>query len=1247
MHNNNLLLPELTYSANLQVINGIEFSPREVDIISCFVRGVTNSKRIAEFLSRGKGKTLGDDGIEAHIASIKKKIRSNTNGNGKSSLDGINRAAISYFFTQSDKYQLLDRHYFALLVEKEFNNALIGLTKYLPITTKEQLIIFKRSEAAVITRHNNTSDIDFIPSFLNKHLKIFISNVVTKLVKSLDHFCPSLVQFNEMDNTSTKQTPNHVHNIDADIVCVVQSVASYQDIDDLKMQDIKDVVNNVILFIRDNSNAVTTSTMVDIVEASTSHPGSKYINILDAENYYALFFETLKALFPNSQSKIDDTEQRFKERCNDIADSVSNINGNTTTALNLVDNSILNTSSKYTNKIILQILRRPLQNWWIIVAIAGIIGLSIVLHKSINDSHHKEFIVHSELKIPVESALLFRSSLIRELDDKFKNGNSGSITTVAIVGIGGSGKTTLAHLYARTQQQKSEIIGEINSETDASLKESFENLAYKLADADKDNNQVFTKIMAIENPKVREEQIIGFVQKALLSHPNWLLIYDNVVNLTDIQKYVPQDGDTWGSGHVIITTQDAHIENNKHVDHVIQIGELSDDQKLKLFSRIVGNKKFPAEQIQEFLNHIPPFPLDVSVAAYYLKTTGTSFEKYLENLNSDDASFEATQTSVLKEAGYYTKTRYSIITLSLKNLIQTHNDFGTLLLFFILMDSQNIPKDLLEEYKNNAVVDRFVHELKKYSLITESSSSILGSIFSVHRTTQAIALAYLSQNLDLEYNKNLVAPVVEALECYVSDAIDAADLAKMRLLLAHVEALSRYKHLLNASATNAINTMLGCIYYCTGDGVNSKKILEECLVNLKRSSENNSPKQARVLMYLGIAQRRLGEYREAQRLLEQSVAIYNNHPKYLINKAQALAYLGNVHKMLDNNEVSRKFLEQSLEIFKNQHSALDTARTLCYLGTTYINLGKYKEANDLLVASISLYKKQLNYEYQDAFYWAMVYLGLAQSERGDYIKAKTIMEECLEIYNKHYPSGHPDIGWVLIHLGIIYDELGYYTQARDTLLRAIEIDKKYYNTPHSEIIWAMYHLGVVYIKLGENEAAQDRLRKVVEMYNKDLASIDCTVGWVLGDIGTAYKYLENYTLAKSLMHKSHGIYTQNYATNHPKIAQALTGLGEIYFLEGNFKVAENFFLQACKIFKQNSTIVDIYKTLELLGDLYTKKSLIAMEYNTAQAELLQRRAEDYFNQSLKIINSNFPHDSSHRVRLQFKLQGRKSRQVIH
>lgn len=118
------------------------------------------------------------------------------------------------------------------------------------------------------------------------------------------------------------------------------------------------------------------------------------------------------------------------------------------------------------------------------------------------------------------------------------------------------------------------------------------------------------------------------------------------------------------------------------------------------------------EETLSFLKHIPPFPLDVSGAAYYIKNNKFSYQQYLEIISEFNQYLENSQQKFLKEISGYEKTRNGVTMSSLEKIIETNEDFQELLLLVCLVDSQSIPKKLLEFCKPPVVVDAFIDELK-------------------------------------------------------------------------------------------------------------------------------------------------------------------------------------------------------------------------------------------------------------------------------------------------------------------------------------------------------------------------------------------------------------------------------------------------------------------------------------------------------------------------------------------------------
>jgi NB-ARC domain len=197
--------------------------------------------------------------------------------------------------------------------------------------------------------------------------------------------------------------------------------------------------------------------------------------------------------------------------------------------------------------------------------------------------------LRADLEIPSENAILARPHLITMIDKGFQR-QEQKIKTLALIGTGGSGKTTLARQYARLQN--SPVVWEINAETKPFLFNSLLTLSYGLCKTDEEK-QYLMSVTKIHDFPEKKEKFFRFLKHQLKSNPNWLLIYDNVENMIDIQKYFPVDANGWGEGRVIITTQDNHIQNNGYIKDVVWVGELSDEEKLSLFTKVMnhGDKK--------------------------------------------------------------------------------------------------------------------------------------------------------------------------------------------------------------------------------------------------------------------------------------------------------------------------------------------------------------------------------------------------------------------------------------------------------------------------------------------------------------------------------------------------------------------------------------------------------------------------------------------------------------------------------
>ena len=538
--------------------------------------------------------------------------------------------------------------------------------------------------------------------------------------------------------------------------------------------------------------------------------------------------------------------------------------------------------------------------------------------------------IKSNVPVIFKNIFLPRTDVEKKIDQAFGDDKIG---VAILVGYGGTGKTTIARHYF--QSRRDGIVFEINAESQNALQLSLYKFASLLAETPNQREEInFMK--NIENDDVKRTQFLHFISSQLKQRSgNWCILFDNVDDFSIIADCFPHDPNIWGSGKVIITTRNFNVEDVSFLNSqkIIKVGLLTDAEKSQLFNNIV-RRDIPNSDT--LLKTIPSMPLDVSIAAHYIKACKISSEDYLKTLHN--AKFDSFKKSLLKNMTGYSQTRYSIVTTSFEKIIKENPTNKELLLMLSMLDSQNISKWYLLRYCDEATVDSFILNLKQYSLAYTKGDRLF-----VHRSTQEIGQKYLYGLFTAQEKSKIIEKIVNAMtpyECLMWYSYEKQEkqlsYKEINEIIPHLE---RLKEIISASSIPekekyVVRIMLALLYAYVPESNDQK--MQELADEIIQRNHGFIEGQDLVALYLqyiycGITSPSQKDEKRLKKCIDICSELKNDH---LL--AITYIYLSLIYCERNEAELCKHFLRESMKLAKTLKTRIILNYRYCEVGLSLL-----------------------------------------------------------------------------------------------------------------------------------------------------------------------------------------------------------------------------------------------------------------------------------------------------------------------
>ena len=751
--------------------------------------------------------------------------------------------------------------------------------------------------------------------------------------------------------------------------------------------------------------------------------------------------------------------------------------------------------------------------------------------------------------------------IMKKLDELYNESN-GAISTIYLSGIPGCGKSQLARqlgqdIFDRRLHENDSLtfVATLNAETLDSLAESYSSLARHLGITEYTLTNLETSTKG--NPREKIQYLKQVIYPKTKQFSNWLIIADNVVDLSLVCRDLPPTGsEEWGHGQVLITTQDSSsipsnapltyhesLSNGMHPDDAVNL--------LRQVSQIQDQNQ--DEKVAEVLEYQP---LALAAAAFYVQTIVVSgspnyhWKDYLEALSHGER--EATEKLLANQNIAYSETTTTAIQMAIMRALESDDVLREVLYLFSLCAPESLPMEVAVDFVKLRITGETEELIKtklfKASLLSCSHDKDSSYTFiRMHNIIHEVLKSIITSKIESTERDQCISDVIEIFHSLMEENINRLHssrhvFAKLRVITSHCKVL----HVIVNTDFTKSKVFL--------TSISPRKLVSWLSLAADVCCDLSNPSDA----YL---------FTTSSSNFMNSL---NDFKEDKLLKAKNYTTQGTVYRDLGQYSEAKEYYEKALiikkEIYGEKHG--DVAASYNNLGIVYRNLGQYSEAKEYYEKALIIRKEIYGEKHGDV---AASYnnLGIVYRILGQYNKAKEYYEKALIIRKEIYGEKHGHVAASYDNLGIVYTNLGQYSEAKEYYEQALVIRKEFYGEKHGDVAASYNNLGIFYRNLGQyREAIENHVKALIirkEIYGEKHGHVAAS----LNNLGNVYRDLDDQCdQVKECYEKALIIRVAIYGENHGDVAESYSNLGTFYNGLGQNSKAEEYHVKALAIRKR-------------------------------------------------------------------------------
>ncbi|KAH0533881.1 hypothetical protein FGG08_007500 [Glutinoglossum americanum] len=660
--------------------------------------------------------------------------------------------------------------------------------------------------------------------------------------------------------------------------------------------------------------------------------------------------------------------------------------------------------------------------------------------------------------------------ILAEIDCKSQQ----SASRVALVGLGGVGKSQLAVEYSYRVRDKSPAtwVFWVHASSIARFEEGYRKIAER------------AKLPGWDQPDV---DILRLVYSWLCDEANgrWVMIIDNADDLGVFSypsdRYKGSKGDVSSNaaaalleslpqspnGSILITSRSRDVAfrlTGSYAD-IIRVRPMDQSHALAL----LGNKlegSFEQDDAVALVEALDYMPLAITQAAAYIsqRAPRATISRYLQDLRKDGRDRAKLLDMDIGDSRRDGTASNSIIAtwqISFKHIRRERPSATRLLSLMSLFDRQGIPESLLDGCyrEDNDAGSDFEDDLNILTSFSLVAMDVEGHQFEMHRLVQFSTRKWLELQGELEGWR----------EKYVTLMDDSYPVGRhenwkaCQALFPHAQAAVACRPAHDGALEAWASVLFKAAWYASEMGSYhiAKEMDRSALEAREAILGGEHPSTLTSVSNLGSVLESQGKYKEAeamhQRALETREKVLGpEHPSTLTSVNNLGLVLSSQGKYEEAEAMHQRALEGCEKVLGPEHPS--TLTSVNNLGLVLSSQGKYEEAEAMHQRALEGYEKVLGPEHPYTL-TSVNNLGLVLSSLGKYEEAETMHQRALEGCERVLGPEHPDTLISVSNLGSVLSSLGKYEEAEAMHQRALETREKVLGPEHPYTLTSVSNLG--------------------------------------------------------------------------------------------------------------------------------------------------------------------------------------------